>query len=58
MSTDQVSPGSSRRRLKPSWRSAAAVSSENEESPVVARSAKKPGGQRVMRLESSDSDDE
>ena len=59
MSTDQVSPGSSRRRSKPSRRSAAAVvSSENEESPVVARSTKKPGGRRFMRLESSDSEDD
>lgn len=67
MSTDQVSgsPGSSRRRSKPSRRSAASVSvssgsgsdEDDEESPAVVRSLKKRGG-RKMRLESSDSDDD
>ena len=66
-STDQVSraPGSGQRSSKPSRRrSAASVSpssgsdsDEDTESPALARSHKKPGG-RVMRIESSDSDDE
>merc|ERR1719209_443005 len=67
MSTDQASgaPGSSRRRSKPSRRSAASVSVSSgsgsdedfDESPAVVRSLKKPG-RRVMRIESSDSDDD
>ena len=67
MSTDQVSgsPGSSKRRSKPSQRTTASVSAssgsgsdeENEERPVVVKSLKK-SGRRIMRLESSDSDDD
>ena len=66
-SIEQVSraPGSGSRSSKPSRRrSAASVSAssgsdseEETESPAVARSARKPGG-RVMRIESSDSDDD